>query len=214
MLTKLQCPSCNAPLEYDGVAPTIRCPYCDSVVAVAENLRTKPAAQPPAGGGKPTPVRKQPRPAPAVHDPVYTLERPAARRSGCALAPMLLLIIIGAALAVMVMAPRATPPSIAEVIDIVTGQLPVTELSTAVQGLTDSPAVLLDSFGGEGIGPAKFEDARAIAVDNAGCSAKKSSNRFSQALPDQNQDRNQTAKTRLTNSTIPFNCSSSSCFGS
>ena len=168
MLTQLQCPSCNAPLEYDGVAPTIRCPYCDSVVAVPENLRTKPAAKPPAGGGKPAPVRRQPRPAPAVHDPVYTLERPAARRSGCALAPVLLLIVVGAALAMMFMTQRSTPSSMAEVIDLVTGQLPVTELSTTVQGLTGSPAVLLDSFGGEGIGPGKFEDARAIAVDNAG----------------------------------------------
>lgn len=33
------CPSCGAPLDYAGGAPTIRCPYCDTSVAVPGELR-------------------------------------------------------------------------------------------------------------------------------------------------------------------------------
>lgn len=38
-LHPLSCPSCNAPLEYDGVSPTIRCPFCSTLVAVPDSLR-------------------------------------------------------------------------------------------------------------------------------------------------------------------------------
>ncbi|MGH2521649.1 MAG: ribosomal protein L7/L12 [Anaerolineales bacterium] len=35
------CPRCGAPLDYDGGAdPTIRCPFCNSVIIVPETLRT------------------------------------------------------------------------------------------------------------------------------------------------------------------------------
>lgn len=171
MLTQLQCPSCNAPLAYDGVAPTIQCPYCDSVVAVPEHLRTKPVAPPPAPPPPATaprkPARRQPRPAPAAHDPAYTLEHPGARRRGCALAPLLLLIIAVAAVAAFFFAPATAPANVEEVIDLLSGRLPALELTVA-EDATGGLATLLGRFGGEGIGPGKFEDARAIAVDNAG----------------------------------------------
>lgn len=38
-----QCPSCNAPLEYDGVKSIVGCPYCDNNVIVPETLRPKQA---------------------------------------------------------------------------------------------------------------------------------------------------------------------------
>jgi LSD1 subclass zinc finger protein len=40
MTQTFQCPSCNAPLDYDGSGrSTIRCPYCQNSVVVPEELR-------------------------------------------------------------------------------------------------------------------------------------------------------------------------------
>jgi len=36
-----QCPSCNAPLEYDGVKNIVGCPYCGNNVIVPESLRPR-----------------------------------------------------------------------------------------------------------------------------------------------------------------------------
>jgi DNA-directed RNA polymerase subunit RPC12/RpoP len=36
-----QCPSCNAPLEYDGVKSLVGCPYCGNNVIVPETLRPR-----------------------------------------------------------------------------------------------------------------------------------------------------------------------------
>ena len=35
----LNCPHCGAPLEYSGDAPTIRCPFCQTVVIVPAEIR-------------------------------------------------------------------------------------------------------------------------------------------------------------------------------
>lgn len=44
------CPSCNAPLDAEGDAPTMRCPFCNNTVIVPEELRaTKGAAESVAG---------------------------------------------------------------------------------------------------------------------------------------------------------------------
>ena len=42
-----KCTACGGPLEYDGSALTVRCPFCDSSIIVPDELRVKPAAQPP-----------------------------------------------------------------------------------------------------------------------------------------------------------------------
>ena len=190
MLTRLQCPSCNAPLEYDGKAATIQCPYCDSMVVVPDAWRatsrtrqpaSQPASQPSSQPASPpvaappvTRAARRSRPAAVENDPVYALQQPAPRRGGCVTVMVLLalLLVIGGALMAVFATPGSVTTSVEEMVDIVTQQLPVAELSTNVQSLTaeltDSPAVLLGSFGSEGIGPGKFEDARAIAVDNAG----------------------------------------------
>ena len=53
MSTTFNCPSCGAPIDYDGGPdPTIRCQFCNNVVIVPETLRTaakeesQPAASP------------------------------------------------------------------------------------------------------------------------------------------------------------------------
>lgn len=39
MSTTFNCPSCTAPLDYDGEELTLRCPYCNNTVIVPEELR-------------------------------------------------------------------------------------------------------------------------------------------------------------------------------
>lgn len=49
MSKTFNCPSCGAPLDYDGGADlTIRCPFCSSAVIVPPELRTASAAEPPS----------------------------------------------------------------------------------------------------------------------------------------------------------------------
>ena len=43
---KVLCPSCGAPLAWDGLAPTISCPYCKTAVVAPAELRA--TAAPPA----------------------------------------------------------------------------------------------------------------------------------------------------------------------
>jgi len=53
MAQSFKCPSCGAPLEYDGSeVTTVRCPFCSNAVIVPEELRRSgqvpPAAPTPA----------------------------------------------------------------------------------------------------------------------------------------------------------------------
>lgn len=41
MTQLFQCPSCNAPLEYDGIKSIVGCPYCGNNVIVPETLRPR-----------------------------------------------------------------------------------------------------------------------------------------------------------------------------
>lgn len=43
MTQLFQCPSCNAPLEYDGIKSIVGCPYCGNNVIVPETLRPRPS---------------------------------------------------------------------------------------------------------------------------------------------------------------------------
>jgi len=44
MSKPFKCTSCGGPLEYDGSASTVRCPFCGNSIIVPEELRAKPAA--------------------------------------------------------------------------------------------------------------------------------------------------------------------------
>jgi sugar lactone lactonase YvrE len=43
MSDTFNCPNCGAPLDYQGSAPIIRCPYCNTSVVVPDNLHAKPS---------------------------------------------------------------------------------------------------------------------------------------------------------------------------
>lgn len=237
MLTQLQCPTCNAPLAYDGAASTIQCPYCDNTFVVPVALRSTRAASPywqtldfsaldpgeqaavmhaveeieelvqrgdkigaiklyrttfgselaaakaaidavtESGssarrpGNAPAPVAG-PTPSDYVGS-VYDLHQPAPRRNGCLSATIigLVLLVIGGVLAGVFVTSRTVRTSIDDVMKVVQQASSVdvpAEVQQITADLTGSPARLIGRFGAEGIGPGKFEDARAIAVDNAG----------------------------------------------
>ncbi len=64
MLQKLQCPGCNAPLDYKGHESTFRCPYCGTKVVVPESLRK----QAPGRQGAPAPHLEQSITVDDLHD--------------------------------------------------------------------------------------------------------------------------------------------------
>jgi len=230
MLTQLQCPSCNAPLAYDGTAFTIQCPYCDNTFIVPVALRGTRAASPywqtldfsaldPAeqtavmhaveaiealvqrgdkigaiklyrttfgselaearlaidavsGESAPAPASAAPTP-PSYVGTVYDLHQPAPRRNGCLLASIigLVLLVIGGVLASIFVTSSTVTTSIDDLMQVVQQASSVdvpAEVQQMAADLSGSPASLIGRFGAEGIGPGKFEDARAIAVDNAG----------------------------------------------
>ncbi|HAJ35985.1 MAG TPA: hypothetical protein DCL15_09855 [Chloroflexi bacterium] len=108
---------------------------------------------------------------PSYRGTVYDLHQPTRRRTGCLFLVMLLLVaaIIGSVL-FAIFGVQQTTLTISD-----SGQASqqlFSELSqqaqNAVASLSDAPVTQLARFGAEGIGPGKFEDARAIALDNAG----------------------------------------------
>lgn len=46
----LKCPSCAAPLHYDGRSPSIQCEYCNNVVLMPQESRQSPPTQPASFG--------------------------------------------------------------------------------------------------------------------------------------------------------------------
>lgn len=230
MLQQLHCPACNAPLEYDGKAAVIHCPYCDTQIATPQAWRTTPpadaAGQPAAemagaldaalitqqvldlirrnnkiaaiklyrehfGGslqaakaaveamerGQPLQIGQlqgataaSPTPH-AYRGTVYDLHQPTRQRTGCLF--LVLLLGVAAIIGGVLFAVFGMPQAASEAGEAgATSQLPFSAWSkqaqNAVSSLTSAPVTLLTRFGAEGIGPGKFEDARAIALDNAG----------------------------------------------
>ncbi|MCL4562913.1 MAG: hypothetical protein M1281_20150 [Chloroflexi bacterium] len=57
MSQTFKCPGCGAPLDYSsGDATTVRCPFCNNVVVVPEELRTKQPVQPAASSPAQSPA--------------------------------------------------------------------------------------------------------------------------------------------------------------
>lgn len=107
----------------------------------------------------------------AYRGTVYDLHQPTRRRTGSLFLAMLTLVaaIIGVVLFV-VLGAQQTAPDASEPGQIAQPLLAALsrQAQNAVAELSNAPATQLTRFGAEGIGPGKFEDARAIALDNAG----------------------------------------------
>lgn len=151
MIHTLKCPSCAAPLDYEDESDraTVRCPFCNNSVVVPEAFRKS-----------------------ARHHTIK-ITPPAGLIRGTLIGTVIVVFVIagfviGIAAFVFSVVRRATPPPPQRptfTINVPTFPTPPTKSPTP-----DAPgfAKLLMKFGGQGIGPGLFTDARSIAVDGDG----------------------------------------------
>jgi len=144
MSTKFDCPSCGAPLDYDGGPDyTIRCPFCNNSVIVPEELRPQHTRQ--------------------VHIPADQYQRRGSRLACVVIAVAVALVLLGI-IPVVYTASRSTK--------LVTNPPLATNPLAPTAVVRETPktgfAQVTMQFGGEGIGPGLLNDSRAIAVDNEG----------------------------------------------
>lgn len=140
MPVRLQCPACSAPLTVpDERATTTRCPYCGAGVLLTERHGRVEAA---VAGSPPAPNR-----APLL--------------IGCAAVVVAAALGGGALLATRGSEPERVAPDIG---------VP-TSAAPAQPARPPQPPPFADTvlaFGGEGTGPGRFTDARAVTVDAEG----------------------------------------------
>ena len=148
-MESFQCPKCGAPVSYDrdvvGMNLTARCPYCNSSLSVPEAMRARPTRIN-IRLGSPTSVGKTTK-------WIWLL----------VVVPLLGVGVIMAAVAILIPLMRRT--------DATNDRRSVFPITTKQTGSKDQPpgfARLVLNFGGEGIGPGMFKDARSIAVDASG----------------------------------------------
>ena len=164
-MQEIKCPNCGAPLNYDGSdSPTMRCPYCDTVVVVPEEIRAT---------------------HPVNVDVISVLSQNAAGQVASARRGATALVLIVTFVIVLIVGLAVIPTLIsrqqeasfsdslnatqnAEAFAQITAEAAITP--TPEPSLTPTPgfAQAAMSFGQNGIGEGMFNDARYIAVDGSG----------------------------------------------
>jgi len=145
----------------------IKCQFCGNTVIVPEELRIKSSR--PTSSPLPTNVSQPP--VSPTYPPVY---RPQTRSRGAlplltvflSLSCTIFLVGLGAAIALFQLG--SSPDEVAT--EVSNFEIPTFEFPTDLSEPTTTPAraeVVL-TFGGEGTGSGKFQDARSIAVDGEG----------------------------------------------
>lgn len=159
----LECSQCGAPLELKGGdAQTVRCSYCGASVVVPEELREKKPAV---------------RSAPVVLPARVVISAPAERPRGRGLLScnavivlvviLLLTAVLSGAIYFISMRPAADEAErSAERPQVQEWAEELSEVLDTVE--PPSFAQVEFSFGGEGTGPGRFNDARHVAVDGEG----------------------------------------------
>jgi DNA-binding beta-propeller fold protein YncE len=154
MLKTFDCPKCGAPVSYEkdviGANLTAHCSYCNSSLSVPDEMR-----------GRPAQIISQ------VNIDFKNTGEAAAKVSKWLLL-IILVPIIGVIIAVIAMS--------GALVSVLSGNRSSTVATPAAKpGLKSSGvkgennfATTTLNFGSEGIGPGKFKDARAIAVDGSG----------------------------------------------
>ncbi|HZI20567.1 MAG TPA: NHL repeat-containing protein [Pyrinomonadaceae bacterium] len=152
MIHTLKCPSCSGPLDYDDASggSTCVCPFCANKVVVPESLR-------------------QPRES---QDATFRMGRPHRGGNRPVLAAVvvvsLFLLVGGILFAAGAFAIKSTVDGARPVVADRQPPRPfVPPLPPRPPGKAPYPGILLE-FGGEGIGPGLFKDARNVAVDGEG----------------------------------------------
>jgi sugar lactone lactonase YvrE/DNA-directed RNA polymerase subunit RPC12/RpoP len=152
------CPNCGAPLEaHDIKTSTIRCPYCSTSVIVPEELRQKP---------KTNPVVK-------VTSTITTVDTPPKNNAWIlGLFIGVTLLVLAIVMIPMIIASTATQ-GVSRALSFLTTETATPTLTptpTITPTPSPTPAYMVPdlSFGGEGIGPGLFNDARYIDLDQQG----------------------------------------------
>ncbi len=164
-----QCPNCGGALEYQRGQKTITCKYCGTSVIVPKELRTD--VYPAAERGQQVVVNI---PAPGTYTStapeIYGTSSPETRRwisclvvsvLGCVAASVILPILLSAGIPLAIMGAIGLSP---DVLGIDLSSFGVS--GGAIPG--NSFASVTMNFGGEGVGPGLFDDARYATVDGAG----------------------------------------------
>ncbi|HEX3280575.1 MAG TPA: NHL repeat-containing protein [Pyrinomonadaceae bacterium] len=152
MLKTFDCPKCGAPVSYEkdviGANLTARCSYCNSSLSVPDELRGRPAQ---------------------IISQVHIDFKGSGTAKGSKWLLLIVLVpVIGVIIAVIAMS--------GALVSVLSGKksslvaIPAARpglKSAGVKGENDFATQTLN-FGSEGIGPGKFKDARAIAVDGSG----------------------------------------------
>ena len=153
MLKTFSCPKCGAPVSYEqdviGANLTARCSYCNSALAVPDEMRGRPAH--------------------------VIVDLRGAAEAGKTATKWIVVLILVPVIAVIIGAiamggfliPMFTR-STSSVKTVTSTKPPPTGRTTATKPKPDPFATELLKFGSEGIGPGMFKDARAIAVDASG----------------------------------------------
>ncbi len=142
------CPKCGAPVSYQqdvvGANLTARCSYCNSQLSVPDEMRGRPAQ-------------------------VINIDFKGAGESAAKVSKWLLLIVLVPVIGVIIAVLAVSGAFVSVMRGVKSGTVATPSAKPAVKGSANSgfatPAL---NFGSEGIGPGKFKDARAIAVDAAG----------------------------------------------
>ncbi len=160
MTESFRCPSCHAPLTYEEGASVVQCAYCGNSAIVPEALRPRPPEPPPT-------VRIN------VSAPVVVPR--SAARGGCALTLVILTVVLlatggiiyGALSTIGVEEPFT---GIVEQLETIATPNAAFTLASPTPQPTATPGVgrELLTFGGEGTGVGRLDDAREIGVDAAG----------------------------------------------
>ena len=140
------CPSCGGPLEFKGGPDKfVRCPFCMNSVIVPKELRARTADLP----------HVNIQPSRGVPKALLIIIFVAAG-----------LFILGIVIVVLPLRPKSIPPH-AEIPAPQSVQVPLKPPPPKPEQPPGFATVVM-TFGGEGIGPGLFTDARSIAVDGAG----------------------------------------------
>lgn len=158
------CPNCGAPLDALEIdTPTIRCPYCNTAVIVPEELRAEPE----------TPTFVNVMVTQAAQDAARARTLP---KKDAAWMAWIFIAIVFVALGAILLPILLSSSAVAGVSQVLpfgatpTPTATITPTVTVTPTPTATPAYMIAdlSFGEEGIGPGKFNDARYIDLDQQG----------------------------------------------
>jgi sugar lactone lactonase YvrE len=155
MLQTFDCPKCGAPVSYEkdvvGANLTARCSYCNSALSVPDELHGRPAQ---------------------IISTVHIDLRNAVPSGGRVVKWLLLIALVpllAGVVAVIAMGGLLAPLFRSQPVSSVAKSTPTGGTSRRADKVTPAAfATTVLNFGSEGIGPGRFKDARAIAVDAAG----------------------------------------------